>query len=231
MNFRFPTIFDWLDQFAALRGLPAVYALLLLALLILFIRDWRVSLFALLGQYLLAGLLFVEVLEPRLAFVKVLTGAFVCLILYVTGRQVQGARQIGKDTAVHPPTGILHVGPFKLGVDLAFRILLVAIALLIVLVLSQRQAYWLPGIPAALSFLNQAIYGLLVLGLLALSLAGEPLRAGAGFFVALLGFELFYSAQTSAVALLFALAAINLLAAVAIAYLSQMWRRTLPAGR
>lgn len=207
---KFPTIFDWLNQFAPLRGLPAVYALLLLALLVLFVRDWRVSVLALLGQYLLAGLLFVELLEPRLAFVKVLLGLFVCLILYVTGRQVQGA-------------------PAEKGTmaDTLFRVFLAALTLLIVVLLSQRPAYWLPGIPAALSFLQLAIYGLLALGLLLMSLAGEPLRAGMGLLMALLGFDLFYSAQETALALLIALAAIHLLLALAIAYLAQVRRRVL----
>lgn len=229
----FPTIFDWLERFAGVRGLPAVYGLLLLALLVLFIRDWRVSLLALLGQYLLAGLLFVEVLEPRLAFIKVLVGLFVCLNLYVTGRQTQAARRMKgtqaatTTTEATPPLRQARLGPLVITADALFRLFLTAVVLLIVVVLSQRPAYWLPGIAESLSFLQVAIYGLLLLGLLIMSLAGEPLRASMGLLMALLGFDLFYSAQETTLALLVALAAIHLLLTLAVAYLAQVRQRVL----
>jgi hypothetical protein len=49
---------------------------LLTAVIIVVAWDWRLALLALAGQYLLAGLLFADVLDPRLMVVKVLNGLF-----------------------------------------------------------------------------------------------------------------------------------------------------------
>jgi hypothetical protein len=87
-----PTIFDWLDRLGFLRGSPAVYLVLLTAVIIVISWDWRLSLATLAGQYLVAGLLFVEILDPRLAMVKVLAGLFVCIILAITAGQVNWGR-------------------------------------------------------------------------------------------------------------------------------------------
>ncbi|MDX1616699.1 MAG: hypothetical protein R3300_20500, partial [Candidatus Promineifilaceae bacterium] len=66
-----PTLFDGLEIFAFLRGWPAAYLLALTAGLLFVIRDWRGAVLVLSLQYLLVGLVFVDVLVPRLAFVKV----------------------------------------------------------------------------------------------------------------------------------------------------------------
>ena len=84
----FPTIFDWLERLDFLRGLPAAYLALLAAGILTVIWDWRVAILALVVQYFAVGLLYAEVLDPRLAIVKLLVGVFVCLILYFTARQV-----------------------------------------------------------------------------------------------------------------------------------------------
>jgi len=54
--------------------------------------DWRLALFTLIVQYLAASLLFVDLLDPRLAIIKLFVGMFVCLILYMTARQVDYGR-------------------------------------------------------------------------------------------------------------------------------------------
>ena len=48
----FPTIFEWIERFDFLRGLPAAYVIAIMAIVLLVVRDWRVSVFALLVQYL-----------------------------------------------------------------------------------------------------------------------------------------------------------------------------------
>jgi len=62
-----PTIFDWLDYFSAMRGYPAVYVVLMTAVLVAVAWDWRLSILALMGHYLFAGLLFVDLIDPHLA--------------------------------------------------------------------------------------------------------------------------------------------------------------------
>lgn len=72
-----PTIFDLLDRLAFLRGMPTVIILLGAAFIAVVAWDMRIAVPALLVQYLFAGLLFVDVLDPRLAVVYTLVGLFV----------------------------------------------------------------------------------------------------------------------------------------------------------
>lgn len=221
----FPTIFELLDRFSYLRGMPAAYVILLAAVVIVLVRDWRLSLLALAILYLFAGLLFVDMLDPRLAIVKVLVGLFVCLILYLTARQVNWGRlpvdvtadeaaqldreqRVRMDRAAFPTTA-----PFR--IFLALMIVLVAVTV------AQRPEYRLPAIPESLDYVNLAVYTLAGLGLLNLALTAEPLQAGMGVFMLLAGFELFYSALEQSIGMLAVLAAVNLVAALAIAYLAQ----------
>ena len=76
-----PNIIEFLNFFDFLRGYPSAYLVMITAALILIVRDWRWSLLFLALQYLVAGFLFADVLLPHLAFMKVLVGMFVCLIL------------------------------------------------------------------------------------------------------------------------------------------------------
>ncbi len=87
-----PTIFDWLARSEPLRGYPAVIIILVTASLIALFWDWRLALFALIVQYLDVSLLFADLLDPRLAVIKLLVGMFVCLILYMTARQINYGR-------------------------------------------------------------------------------------------------------------------------------------------
>ena len=84
----FPTIFDLIARVEFLQGLPAAYMLFVTTFLIIVLRHWQVTLLLLAAQYIVAGLLFVDVLDPRLAVIKLLIGLFVTLILYITARQL-----------------------------------------------------------------------------------------------------------------------------------------------
>ena len=54
----FPEPADWFEWLAFLNGFSAVYILLVAAVIIVFHRDWRLVLFSLAVQYLVAGVLF-----------------------------------------------------------------------------------------------------------------------------------------------------------------------------
>jgi hypothetical protein len=227
--FSFPTIFDWLERLDFLRGEPAAYLVLVAALIIVVIRDWRASILALAVQYLAGGLLFVDVLDPRLSIVKILVGLFICLILYFTCRQVGWGRlpeDISPEEAVQMRReGRLRFGRYLLPTSLPFRLLLGLLAVMVVLTLAGQSVFRLPIVP---EHVNLAIYALAGLGLVALALSSEPLRAGLGLLTFLLGFELFYAALEQSVAMLAVLAALDLLLAVMLAYLIQR-RHAIPA--
>lgn len=218
----FPTIFDLLERFGFLRGWPAAYLVLVLAVVIVVVRDWRVSVLALAGQYLMAALLFVDVLDPRLAIVKVFIGLFICLILYITARQVNWGRL---PVDITPAEAVqlrnerqIRFGSFLLPTTFPFRLLLALMVALVVWVLGQRPEYSLPVVPEQV---NLAVLALVGMGLLGLSLTTEPLKAGMGLLTFLMGFELFYSALDQSVAMLALLSAAELAVALVLAYLTQ----------
>lgn len=224
-----PNIIDFLAYLGFLRGSPAAYIVLLTATVILVVRDWRMSLLALLIQYLVAGLLFVDVLLPHLAFVKVLVGLFICLILYITARQVNWGElpvDVTEEEVVQlRQEKILRLGSQMLPTDTPFRIFFALMVVLTVWALAQQPIFHLPAVP---DHFNLAVYALCGLGLVALGLTTEPLRAGMGLLTVFTGFELFYSALEQSVAMLAILVIADLVIVLAIAYLVQA-RHAFPA--
>jgi len=83
-----PTLPDVLAKLSFLTTTPAVIGLVITAGLIVVIRDWRFSLAALLGQYVLVGLLLTQLIQPQVALTKILIGDLVCVVLYLTARLV-----------------------------------------------------------------------------------------------------------------------------------------------
>ena len=217
-----PTIFDWLTWADPIRGFPAAYLLIGSAAIVVTVWDWRVALFALAAQYLLAGLLFADVLDPRLAYVKVLVGLFVCLMLYITARQVDWGRpppDLTPDELAQLRSGrYLQWGRFRFSADGLLRLLLVGLVVAFVLIVAERTDMRLPVVPPAV---NMAVFGLLALGLLGMAVTGEPLKAGMGLLLFMTGFELLYNTLEQSVVMLVLLAAANLAIALAIAYLTQ----------
>ncbi len=86
------TIFDLLDRLAFMRGAPAAALVLVVAFLALVLWDFRPAVLALGLAYLAGGLLFVDLLDPRLAVVYTLSGIFVTLMMAVTARQINWGR-------------------------------------------------------------------------------------------------------------------------------------------
>ena len=224
-----PTIFDWLERFEPLRGYPAVIIILVTATFIALFWDWRLALFALIIQYLAATLLFTDLLDPRLAIIKLFVGMFVCLILYMTARQVNYGPMpddmTAKETA-RLKRDIKHyaVGRWTISRDFAIRAIATSLALLLVFIITQISTIRLPGVPQDLPHINTAILILMSLGLVGLAASRDPIPAGMGLFTFLTGFELYYAALDQSIAMLAAMAALNFAVALAIAYLAQVRR-------
>lgn len=219
---QFPTIFDWIERLSFLQGLPAAGLVLITALIVVLVPDWRVAILALAVQYLAAGLLFVDVLDPRLAIVKLFVGWFICLILYFTVRQVSWGRladdAIQDEAAQSQEDQTLDFGRYLLSGNRPFRVFLSLMMALVVLTLAQRPGYRLPAVSEPM---NLAIFALGGLGLLGLSTTTEPLKAGLGLLMFMTGFELFYHSLEQSVAMLAFLAGGNLVLALTMAYLIQ----------
>lgn len=226
-----PTIFEWLERFSAWRGYPAVAVVLVTAVLVALVWDWRLSIFALMVHYLFTGLLYVELMPPHMAIVKILVGLFVCLMLYFTGRQANWghlpADLTPDETRSLRPIRMLKIGKFSTPLTALVRGWLLALAVLFGVLLSQVTALQLPLLPEELLFLNTAVWGLLFIGLTSLALADEPFQAGLGLLLFVSGFELFYSGLEPALSIFAALAIVNFGIVLVLSYLTQI--RYLPA--
>ncbi len=208
-----PTLSDVLAKLSFLMTTPAVVGLVITAGLIVAIRDWRFSLAALSLQYVLVGLLLTRLIQPQVAVIKVLLGALVCIVLYLT------ARLVGESSEGSPR------GETSLP-DFAFRLLAALFVGLAVYSLSKR--YPLPEVPSDVGF---ACYWLASQGLLALMLTEEPLKAGLGLLTFIAGFELFYSVLERSLSVAGFLGIANFLIALAIAYLAASKAELTPRER
>lgn len=211
-----PTFAELLTQLSFLAASRAALGVLITAGVLVVILDWRVSVFALACQTILAGLLFSQVLPPQIAGVKVVVGLLICLQLFVTARQI-GRRKL----AAAPEEAAQPASPSIVPTGLPFRI--VAAAMVAVLA---WQASLLPelALPEVSSDVGTATIGLLALGLLGLGLTEEPLKAGMFLATVLTGFELYYAAVEPALAVMALLAAMDFAVVLGACYLANIRR-------
>ena len=226
-----PTIFDILDHLAFLHGMPAVALLLAAAFIAIVAWDMRPVIVAVLAQYLLAGFLFVDVLDPRLAFVYALAGLFVTAILFITAWQTNWGR---------PPPGLTQQEATRLGLSRTrrlgrftvtdrslLRLVLAVVVVLVALWPARSPGLLQPVVPAELAYLEPAIVGLIGLGLAGLATSADPLSGGIGLLVFLTGFSLFHGFLDQSLAMTVALVVVQFVVALTVAYLAQA--RYLPA--
>jgi hypothetical protein len=212
------------DSFAFLAGVPAVVVLTLSAATILLTSDWRLALSALLLQYLFLGLTLTRFIQPEVAFVRILTGALVVPILYLTARQVGDVGHAGEVEGAEGrflglPMG-WGAGPLGLPLRL-LTVLLTALALIQFYPLSATlppavSATGL-GVPPDVSFV--ALW-LVTMGLMGIVLSGKVLRVAPAVLTVLCGFDLVYAGLEQHLAIAGFFAALTLLAALAFSYLA-----------
>jgi hypothetical protein len=219
----FPSIFDWLETFSFLRGYPSAWILLATGVLITLFLDWRLSLFALIVQYLVASLLYFDLLNPQLAIIKLFVGMFVCLILYWTARQVNYGAANGLTRTTYPArTGrTVQLGPLAVPRNLAFRAAAAGTAVLLVVILQWGFSFYLPGLPEDLGYINLAILLLITLGMAGVVTSRDPFAGGMSVLTFLTGFELYFAALDQSTRTLALLAALNFTVALVVSYLTQ----------
>lgn len=219
------TIFDLLDRLAFLRGMPSVVLLLAAAFVAVVAWDMRPAILGVFVHYLLAGFLFVDVLDPRLAVVYTLAGLFVSAILLVTAWQMNWGRPpAGLSTEEAGRSGLARsrrVGRFTV-TNRALLRLAAAVVALVAAIWAWRAPGLLPAVvPEAVSYLEPAIVGLVALGLVGLATSAEPLPSGIGLLLFLTGFALYYGFLDQSLAMTVALVVAQLTVALVVAYLAQ----------
>lgn len=221
-----PTIFDLLDRLAFLRGAPSVTIVLVAAFAAVALWDARLTLPALLVHYLVVGLLFVDMLDPRLAVVHVLAGLFITLMMLVTARQVNwGQPPAGPSAEDASQPRRLKLGRFHITDRHLLRLGLAALVLASASwpgLPAGPSAAFLPGVvPDAMAYIRPAIIGLAAMGLVGLATTADPLPAGIGLLLLLSGFSLFYGFLDQSLAMTVALIIVQLTVALVIGYLAQ----------
>lgn len=209
--------FGWLQQFGALAREAAVMGLLVTGATLILVRDWRLTLLALLGQYVLAGVILSQLVLPEVALIKTLIGALICPMLYLAARQSGWGLFSSPDVLARmPAAGYVGQGePPVFRIGLAFRLLAGTLVLVLAVVISQTH-------PLASMSADVALGStwLILAGLLVLTLTEEPLKAGPGLLTVITGFELVYSPLETSLVIVLMWAIVNLLLAVAISYLA-----------
>ncbi len=182
-------------------GEQLVWGLLFTAGLIAVVKEWRISLLALLIQYALVGFLFSS-LSPSIALAKIITGGMIFFILYPTawrGRRKPLAKIAGQERTLAISYPFRVVGSALMG--------LVAYGLL--------QYPW-EGVPTHLAFASNF---LMAMGLWTVILGRGPFRMGLGLLTFQIGFELLFTTWERSLLVAGLLGLVNILLALAIPYL------------
>ncbi len=220
-----PTLWDVIDALSFLRGMTGVYLVGITAVFLVVSSDWRITVFGLAVQSLVVGMLAVDVLLPHLALAIAVTGWFICLILYVTARQVNWGK-LPEDVSFAEIARLglekrIRAGKYALATDWPFRMFLALFVMAALWLLAQQPGFQLPAVPVHLAHISLAVYLLLGMGVLGMGLTTEPLLAGVAAQMFLSGVVLLYSLLEGAASMLGGLLAGCVLLAVGVAYLVQ----------
>jgi hypothetical protein len=212
-----PTLPEVVETLSVFVTTSAAITVMLTAGVIVVVKDWRASLFALIIQYVIVGLLLASEVRMELALIKTLVGSLLCVILYVTARHVRWGRQVAATSADDEDEEHSEQleSRWALPTELPFRFLA---ALLVMLVAyGGASAFPLPDVNQAISL---AVYTMAALGVLAMGLTDEPLKAGLGLLTFVAAFELYYTVLEPSLVVIGFLGVSNFLIALAIAYLT-----------
>jgi hypothetical protein len=212
-----PSLIEILKQLHSISIGLVVVGFFITTGVIILLRDWRICILAMLGQYLLMGVMLSRLVRPEIALVKVIVGAFICPILYLSARQVLWGREDRRQRAMmlSPEARSKYLTRQALAGGNAFRLFSALLMVLTAIALSQR--FPLEGVPEDITL---ASYWLILAGILILSLTDEPFKAGMGLLTIIIAFELIYTHLERSLILVALWAAVNLLIALAIGYLT-----------
>ncbi len=229
-----PNLPDLLTQLNFVRQEAFLLGLLLTAAVILVVRDWRLLILALLTQYILVGWTLSRLIRPDVAAVKVMIGSFICLVLFLSVRQVRVAFSPTTALDLAPPTQhnkfvnwwmnfSTALGPLIFGrnrhrglaaTGFVFRCFAALLMMFVAFLLGQTLS--LPGLAIDVAI---AVFWLLLAGLTLLILNEDPLKVGLGLFTLFTGFDLFYATLETSFLMAGLWGAVNLLIALVIGYL------------
>ncbi len=212
------------DTFEFMTGMPAMIGLILTAVSILLTAEWRLSLTALLVQYVLVGLTLTRFVQAELAVVKILVGVLVVSILYLSARHTPDARDSHESATDEVRSHRLHLEWWAGPLGLPLRILTVIMVALAGIHFFDDYRALLPVldggrgvVPADMAFIS---LWLAEAGLMGLILSSDPLRVAPALLTVLTAFDLVYVLVEPSVAVVGLVATVTLMSALAFAYLT-----------
>lgn len=211
------------ETFDFMAGLPAIISLILTAAVIFLTSDWRLSLTALLVQYVLVGLTLARFIQAEVAIVKILAGVLAVSILYLSARRMQDGREGQENNTDGLQFFGIHLGWRTGPLGLPLRILVLTMVALASIQFFDAYRSLLPVldsdgsmIPPDIAFVSM---WLAATGMIGLVLSGEPLRVAAAVLTILTAFDLVYAGLEPSLAIVGFASALTLMAALAFAYL------------
>jgi hypothetical protein len=209
------------DLLGFVAGIPAIVGLILAAALIFLSSSWRLSLTALMVQYLLVSAVLSRSIVTEIVIVKILTGVLVVPILYMSAQYAQDGQ---REDRGHLPFLGLRAGWSAGPLGLPVRMLVVLAIALTVLRFYGQFASLMPilesGAPTVSPDVALVVLWLAAVGLVGLVLSAEPLRVAPALLTLLSAFDLVYTLLDSNLAVAGAYGAMTLLVALALSYLA-----------
>jgi hypothetical protein len=203
-----PTLPEILAQLQFISAEIFLLGLIITAGTILVARDWRLLILAVLLQYILAGLILSRLVRPDIAVLKIMIGAFICPILFLS------ARQVTVNTTSLASITIDQERNNRAATGWVFRLLVALVILLVTVTIGEMF-----GLPGLSPMLTVAVYWLVLMGLTILIITEDPLKTGIGLLTILTGFDLFYTTLEHSLLITGLWGSVNLLIALALSYL------------
>ena len=203
---------DVVISLLSLSRVGLILALFLAGTTIVVLENWRLCLWALLAQYVVAGLFVASVIPLPVAVVKLVVAAIVCGILYLTARRVHSGREVvEQEETDKPPHALWDISSMNLG----FRVAVALLAAVLSYALASRYPFLAQSEGVA-----QACYWLGLIGLLIVIVSRDPFKIGLGLLTFQAGFEVLFAALESSFTVAALLGVVNLLIALVTSYLA-----------
>jgi hypothetical protein len=210
---------DLLKALSSVPGTAVLIGLLITAGLLVVLVNWRLLIFALGAQYLLAGLLLSRAVPIELGMVKALVGIMICPVLYITARRVKWGHLEDELEDEKPKSRLAWL----IGPGLPLRLIIAVTGVVLSASLALRNPLAITSDQTISRDITIGTFTLLLLGLLNMALNENPLKVGLGLLSLLTGFELFYTVIEPTLTIVGLLGLTNLIIALAIAYLTTAW--------
>jgi hypothetical protein len=210
-----PSLDDLARAFAAVSATQLVLGLLVAVAVVMLVTDWRVSLLALAGQYILVAILLSTLIPLQIAAVRMIAGGMVATMFYVTALRVNARRRRQRSAQSTVPADPIVRGIFWMNLPFRF-VALVLVGLSVValsgqfVLLNAPTVFWVTGLWLALG------------GLVTIALTRDALKLGMGLLFFTSGFGVIYLSIDNSLLIYALLVISDLVIALAVSHIASV---------